>query len=269
MGDAGDVMDKAKDTAQSLLSQAKNTAGEAYDKVADRTVSTIEESKAGVTSGLRSVADSVRKVGDNLNTGTEKTPGSEYSARYAQTAASKIEQVAGYFENRDLRGLTRDVESYARRNPAVFIGAAFGLGLLAARFLKSSPTPSVGTGQFSTGVDHQLPENTTGTSRRRGGQASRGASAGQTGGTSAGQTGGGTMAGQSGGGTMPGQTGGGTTPAQTGSGTSAGQTGGGSMPGQTGGGTSAGQTGGGSTTGHTGGGSTAGQTGGGKTDATF
>src|SRR4051812_43648289 len=80
MGDAGDVMDKAKDTAQSLLSQAKNTAGEAYDKVADRTVSTIEESKAGVTSGLRSVADSVRKVGDNLNTGTEKTPVSEYSA---------------------------------------------------------------------------------------------------------------------------------------------------------------------------------------------
>jgi len=31
------------------------------------------------------------------------------------------------------------VQQFARRQPAVFFGAAFGLGLLAARFMKSSP----------------------------------------------------------------------------------------------------------------------------------
>jgi len=129
--------------------------------VAERATSSIEERKAGVTGGLRTVADSMRKMGDNLNQTGEKTPVSDYSARYVQTAAGKLEQVAGYFDTRDLKAITRDVESYARRNPAVFLGTAFALGVLAARFLKSAPVPSPNTGQFSTGVDHQLPETTT------------------------------------------------------------------------------------------------------------
>ena len=163
LGDGGDMLGKAKETAQTLLDQAKNTAGEAYDKVAETTVSRIEEQKAGVTGGLRSVADSMRKVGDNLNQSksNEKTPVSEYTAHYAETAANKIEQVAGYFETRDLRAITRDVENYAKQNPAVFIGTAFAVGFLAARFLKSSPAPSFKTGQFATNVDHQLPQATT------------------------------------------------------------------------------------------------------------
>jgi ElaB/YqjD/DUF883 family membrane-anchored ribosome-binding protein len=159
--DSGDMLNKAKETASNLLDQAKNTAGEAYDKVAEKATSTIEERKAGVTGGLRSVAGSVRQVGQNLNQASDRTPIVDHTARYADKAAAKLEQVAGYFENRDLRAITRDVENYARRNPAVFIGTAFAVGFLAARFLKSSPTPSLTTGQFSTNVDHQLPETTT------------------------------------------------------------------------------------------------------------
>ena len=167
MGDGGDVLGKAKETAHSVLSQAKNTAGEAYDKVAERTVSTIEEQKAGLSGGLRSVADSMRQVGDNLNQSKakERTPVTEYTARYAQTAANKIEQVAGYFETRDLRAITRDVENFARQNPAIFVGTAFAVGFLAARFLKSSPAPSLATGQFATDVNHQLPQTTTADNR--------------------------------------------------------------------------------------------------------
>jgi hypothetical protein len=161
MGDSGAVLDKAKETASTFLDQAKTTASEAYDTVAERATSSIEEHKAGVTGGLRSVAESVRKVGENLNQAGEKTPVADYSARYAQTAAGKLEQVAGYFDNRDLRAITRDVENYARRNPALFIGGAFVVGVLAARFLKSSPTPSLTTGAFATDVDHQLPETAT------------------------------------------------------------------------------------------------------------
>jgi len=156
-GEQGDVMNRAKNTANTLLDHAKNTAGEAYDRVAEKAVSSVEQQKAGVTGGIRTLAQSVRRVGDELNQGGEKTPVTEYSARYAQTAAGKLEQVADYFNNRDLRTIGRDVESYARRNPAVFLGAAFGLGLLAARFFKSSPMPSLTSQRFSADVDHQLP----------------------------------------------------------------------------------------------------------------
>ena len=157
MGDPANALDKAKDTAKTLLDQAKSTAGDAYGTVAEKATSTLEERKAGVTGGLRSIAQSVRKVGDNLNQSGEQTPVAEYSARYAQTAAGKLDQVAQYFESKDLKAIGRDVEGYARRNPAIFLGGAFALGVLAARFFKSSPTPSATTGQFTTGIDHQLP----------------------------------------------------------------------------------------------------------------
>ena len=40
---------------------------------------------------------------------------------------------------RDLTELMDDVNRFARRQPALFVGAAFAAGALAARFLKSSP----------------------------------------------------------------------------------------------------------------------------------
>lgn len=155
--DAGNGVEKAKDTGSStLLSQAKSTAGEAYDKVAEKATSTIEEKKADLTGGLTSVADSIRQVGNNLNQSTDSGAVTEYSKQYANTAAEKLESVARYFDNKDLKAIARDAESFARRNPAIFLGGAFALGILAARFFKSSPTPSIGQG--STAPDHQLTE---------------------------------------------------------------------------------------------------------------
>jgi hypothetical protein len=156
-------IEKAKDTAKTLIDQAKSTAGDAYETVAEKATSTIEEKKAGFAGGLTSVAESVRRVGDNLNQSGEQTPVAEYTARYAQTAAQKLEDVARYVDTKDLRSVARDVEGYARRNPAVFLGGAFALGVLAARFFKSSPTPSIGYGM--TAPDHQLPRADFGSER--------------------------------------------------------------------------------------------------------
>ena len=55
----------------------------------------IQHGKAGVTGGLRSIAGSVRQVGQNLDQSKDKTPIADYSARYADKAAAKLEQVAG------------------------------------------------------------------------------------------------------------------------------------------------------------------------------
>jgi hypothetical protein len=45
--------------------------------------------------------------------------------------------VARYLREADLRTIGQDVERLARERPAVVFGAAFAVGLLAARFLKS------------------------------------------------------------------------------------------------------------------------------------
>jgi hypothetical protein len=46
--------------------------------------------------------------------------------------------VANYFEQKDVRAMYHDVENFARRNPAVFIGSAVLAGFGIARFMKSS-----------------------------------------------------------------------------------------------------------------------------------
>lgn len=123
----------------SLAEQAKSTAGEVYGAVANTASAAIDGKKTELAGGLTTVVDTVRRVGDAITEGDEQNTITEHAAKYTETLAEKIEGVAGYFEKADLKGVARDLESYARRNPAIFLGAAFGFGVLAARFLKSSP----------------------------------------------------------------------------------------------------------------------------------
>lgn len=145
----GTQSENATARGKELLDQAKSTANEAYDKFAEKATSTIEEQKIGLAGGLTSVADSFRKTGDSLKSGQGQNQVTEYTAHYAKTAADKLEGVARYFENSDMKAMARDAERYARRNPAIFLGGAFVLGVLAARFFKSSPMPAVGQNSMS------------------------------------------------------------------------------------------------------------------------
>jgi ElaB/YqjD/DUF883 family membrane-anchored ribosome-binding protein len=131
-------MDSAKETAKGLYDQAKSTVGQAYGAATKRATEALDEQKGTVASGLTSVADSIKQVGENLNTSPEHNKITETAAKYTNSLAEQIENISGYFERKDVRDMVRDVETFARRNPAYFIGGAVALGFLAARFLKSS-----------------------------------------------------------------------------------------------------------------------------------
>jgi len=150
---SGSQAGSAAATARSFIDQAKQTAGQAYEAVTDTAASKLDEKKATVSEGLSSVADSIRQVGDNVQ---PDNPLTEYAASYSRTAAEKVEQVANYFERTDVRGMARDIEDYARLNPAVVIAAAFGIGVLAARFFKSSKPDRFTGAEFGN-----VPRNTS------------------------------------------------------------------------------------------------------------
>ena len=158
-------------TARSFIDQAKETAGQAYEAVTEKATTTLDQRKMTLTSGLTTVADSVRQVSQNLGSSKTESGLAEAAAKYTDTAAQKLQDVAGYFENRNVRDMARDLEGFARRNPAMFLGAAFGLGILAARFFKSTPTrynEAGGGREFPTSggtMDRQLnaPSTTGGT----------------------------------------------------------------------------------------------------------
>ncbi|HEX6124230.1 MAG TPA: hypothetical protein VFZ23_02545 [Pyrinomonadaceae bacterium] len=157
-------------TARSFIDQAKETAGQAYEAVTDKAATKLDERKSTLTTPLSTVADSVRQMSANLGSAKTDSGLAEAAAKYTETAARKIENLAGYFDTRSVRDMAHDLEGFARRNPAVFLGAAFGLGILVARFLKSTPPHfSEGSRELnrtgSIDTEHQL---TTGTSRSTG-----------------------------------------------------------------------------------------------------
>jgi hypothetical protein len=57
---------------------------------------------------------------------------------YAASAAEMVERFSGHLKERDINQMLWEIESFGRRQPALFMGGAFALGFLASRFLKSS-----------------------------------------------------------------------------------------------------------------------------------
>jgi hypothetical protein len=102
------------------------------DQVRDAAYERLDAQKTRAVSGLTALADTMRQSGRQM--GGENA----VAARYVETAADQVERFVGGLRDRDLRTATADRERFARRRPAMFLGGAFALGLLAARFLKSS-----------------------------------------------------------------------------------------------------------------------------------
>jgi ElaB/YqjD/DUF883 family membrane-anchored ribosome-binding protein len=148
------LSEKVGDTASGIMDKAKETASGTYDAVASQATTKIEAQKGELSTGLKTLADTFRRTGNDLKANPQSTSLTDLTARYTGTAAKQIDKVADYFQRKNLRAMMHDTEDFARRNPAIFLGAAFGIGLLAARFLKSSPpsTTSVRSQNPSTGL---------------------------------------------------------------------------------------------------------------------
>jgi hypothetical protein len=95
--------------------------------------SKFSEQQQAAAGSLGDFAGALRKSAEELRGGQHQS-----AARFAQTAANSLEQLSSALRNRDLDGMLREAESFARRQPAVFFGAAALAGFLAVRFLKSS-----------------------------------------------------------------------------------------------------------------------------------
>jgi hypothetical protein len=98
-----------------------------------------DRAREGIDHGRQEVADRIRRVGSALRSASDKLrEEDEAAARYADMASQGVERVASYLGSADLKGTVRDLEGFARRQPAIFFGGAFLLGLAAGRFLQSS-----------------------------------------------------------------------------------------------------------------------------------
>jgi len=117
------------------MEQRNSTGGSAglMDRVRDSATSQLGAQKDRATEGIDSVAQAVRQSTQQLRDQKHET-----IAQYVEQAADQLERFARRMKDRNVGDLAREAQELARRRPALFIGSAFALGLLGARFLKSS-----------------------------------------------------------------------------------------------------------------------------------
>jgi hypothetical protein len=109
--EGGGIINRVKESATEQLTTQKNRGTDALGRIAG------------------AVRESTQKLRDERH---------DTIAGYIDQAADRIERVSQQLRDKDINELVSDMQRLARRQPAVFIGSAFALGVLGARFLKSS-----------------------------------------------------------------------------------------------------------------------------------
>lgn len=128
-----DVVEQTKEKAGQAVDQAQQMAGQVVDQAKQQATSQLSSRKDQAVDSLGTVAQAFRQTGEHLRQSDQHG-----IAQYADKAAERVEQFTDQLRGKDVQTIVRDVERYARQQPAVFLGGAFVLGLLGARFLKST-----------------------------------------------------------------------------------------------------------------------------------
>ena len=123
-----------------------NNAG-MVDRMKERAAAQINSQKDRATDGLGTVAQAVRQSTQQLRDQHHETV-----ASYVEQAADQIERLSQRLRQKDIGSLLGDAQRLARRQPALFIGSAFALGVICARFLKSSPPGEQRYGAYGAGA---------------------------------------------------------------------------------------------------------------------
>lgn len=86
--------------------------------------------------------------GPNGSDGEERWPDQDMTAAWVRAGVNQIRKMSDRWRDRDPREIMADLERFARRQPAAFLGGAILLGFISARILKGA-APSRGSHQRS------------------------------------------------------------------------------------------------------------------------
>jgi ElaB/YqjD/DUF883 family membrane-anchored ribosome-binding protein len=133
--------------AEQTKQKAQELASQVQQKATQRVESGLTRGKVQAAETLNTVAQSLVMSGQQLRERNQ-----EGISRFVDRTADRVQRVSNYLQNTDVSEMVDKTEEFARRRPALFLGGAFALGLLGARFLKSSRRQQeAGSGQWAAG----------------------------------------------------------------------------------------------------------------------
>ena len=103
------------------------------DNVKQRATAQLDSQKGRATDSISSIANAVRGSTSQL-----REEQHDVLAQYVETFADSLERFSTNLRGKDMNELLDGARDFARRQPVLFVGGSFAVGLLAARFLKSS-----------------------------------------------------------------------------------------------------------------------------------
>jgi hypothetical protein len=126
--------------------QATESAGHLAERATDIGIQQADRGREMAAEGIDKVARTVRRVSTDMQADQPQI------ANVALTAADQAEKVAQYLRQTDARQMISNVEDVARRQPLLFLGGAFLLGVVASRFIKAAGgTPTEGQASLIRG----------------------------------------------------------------------------------------------------------------------
>ena len=109
-----------------------NDTGNLLSGIQQRVTSRVDQQKNRAADGLGGIADVFRSASNELRNDNETL------ASYVDLAGDQMRRLANHIREQGVADMLDDVQAFARRRPALFIGGAFVVGIGLARFLKSS-----------------------------------------------------------------------------------------------------------------------------------
>jgi ElaB/YqjD/DUF883 family membrane-anchored ribosome-binding protein len=123
----------ARNQLRQVKNQVVDQAKTSFRQARDSATSSLNDSRSQAADRIGGIASAVRSTSRQLR--ADNQPG---VADLTESLADQVERLGSYLRDRDMGAVREDLEQFARRQPAVAVGVALAIGLLGARFIKSS-----------------------------------------------------------------------------------------------------------------------------------
>lgn len=129
-GAAGDMAREARAAGEAVRQEVSNLGGTIKQGLSDQ----VERQKNGIADRLSAVAERAQTSASDLR------DQEAWLGNLLGRGADELASIAEEIRRNDVPGLLGSVEVFARRQPALFMGATVALGFALTRFIGGGPT---------------------------------------------------------------------------------------------------------------------------------
>jgi len=138
-GIRGDGAKPSDASAESANTNSGERLKETWNDSAQAVRSSVENRvRTAIDQGQQAAASEVEDFAGALHGAAGSVDPDSPSAHIAGGAAEALDRISQTLRSKELGTMVRDLESMARRQPALFLGAAVAAGFVAVRFLKAA-----------------------------------------------------------------------------------------------------------------------------------